>query len=158
MEDNEEHNTKWKPIEIMMLITLVLSLFLEFFVFSLGDIPGSLILRLELSGLLLFAGLSIILLARYSLSKSKQLTVHGEPSKALVTTGIFKYSRNPIYASILISLVGAGLIFNNIWVIVLIIPLGLAIHRILILPEEVNLVKKFGDEYLHYMNRVRRWL
>ncbi len=158
MEQNSVNHTSRKTLEIMLLITLLGSLLLEFFVFSLGNIPGSVILRIELSGLLFFIGVMIIFFAKYALRKNAQLEVSGAVSNTLVTRGIFKYSRNPIYLSIMIMLAGTGLIFNNIWIIVLIFPLGMAIYRILILPEEIKLTAQFGNEYIHYMNSVRRWL
>lgn len=158
MEQNSVNHTRWKTLEILLLMTLLLSLVLEFFVFSLGDIPGSVILRIELSGLLFFIGIIILFFAKYSLRKNTVRAVSDNASNALVTGGIFKYSRNPIYLSMMIMLAGAGLIFNNLWIIILIFPLSMAIYRMLILSEEIRLTAQFGNEYIHYMKSVRRWL
>jgi protein-S-isoprenylcysteine O-methyltransferase Ste14 len=76
----------------------------------------------------------------------------------IVTTGPFRISRNPMYVTLVTSYVGAVLAFHLAWGGVLLVPLFLALHFGVILPEERHLEAKFGDEYRAYRRRVRRWL
>lgn len=79
-------------------------------------------------------------------------------SQNIVDTGLYRYTRNPMYLGMLFSLVGIAIWFGSVSVL-----LGLPLFVLLIttqqiIPEEQTLTKKFGQEYLDFKNRVRRWL
>lgn len=78
--------------------------------------------------------------------------------KGLVTSGAFRYSRNPGYVAALVSCVGLAVLFANPWVIVCLIPATVLVHYRVVLREEAILERAFGAEYLQYKQRVRRWL
>ncbi len=81
-----------------------------------------------------------------------------KPSTALVTAGPYRFTRNPMYVSLVFLHVGLGLWFNVFWALVL-LPVAIVIVRYYIIAgEERYLERKFGDEYLRYKARVRRWL
>ncbi len=80
-----------------------------------------------------------------------------EPS-ALVETGPYRFSRNPIYIADLLILAGWCLAIGTILGLALLAPFGLLLHRRFILPEEATLVRHLGQPYLDYRARVRRWL
>jgi protein-S-isoprenylcysteine O-methyltransferase Ste14 len=63
-----------------------------------------------------------------------------------------------MYLGVVLAMPGIGCAFNNLWFLVLTIPLIAAFHFYMIRPEELYLLEKFGDEYKEYMQRVRRWL
>lgn len=77
---------------------------------------------------------------------------------AIVDTGLFRFSRNPIYITLAIFQTALGLVFNNMWVLLMIIPALIVIHYVVVLGEEVYLEAKFGGAYLDYKSRVRRWI
>lgn len=78
--------------------------------------------------------------------------------RALVTTGPFRISRNPIYLALLLVLVAIGMVFNSLWFIFL-VPLLIVLLSTLVIPrEERALSNGFGIEYGDYRRRVRRWL
>jgi protein-S-isoprenylcysteine O-methyltransferase Ste14 len=80
------------------------------------------------------------------------------PTTCVVTTGVYRLTRNPIYVGYLCILIGIPLIFGNIWGLVL-GPLQVFLfNRLIIAREEAYLTGKFGQEYLDYKSRVRRWL
>jgi protein-S-isoprenylcysteine O-methyltransferase Ste14 len=80
------------------------------------------------------------------------------PSTAIVTTGPYRWSRNPIYLALTAVSVGLGLWANSAWMLGLLLP-TLVIMRIGVIgPEERYLEAKFGDAYRAYKARVRRWL
>ena len=81
-----------------------------------------------------------------------------EPVSGLVTTGPFRYSRNPMYLSLLVMQLGAGIWLNNVWVVMLLAPVTAWVRWWAIAREERYLHGKFGQAYLAYQAKVRRWL
>jgi protein-S-isoprenylcysteine O-methyltransferase Ste14 len=76
---------------------------------------------------------------------------------AIVTDGLFRFSRNPIYVSDTLLYVGLSLALNAWWALAL-TPALIWIMRVgVIAREEEYLERKFGDEYLRYKRQVRRW-
>ena len=73
------------------------------------------------------------------------------PTTALVTDGIYRRTRNPLY-------LGLGIAAGSIWAIVLVVPLLWIINTGVITREESYLERKFGDAYRAYKARVRRWV
>jgi protein-S-isoprenylcysteine O-methyltransferase Ste14 len=80
------------------------------------------------------------------------------PSTAVVTDGPYRFSRNPIYVALTALSVGISLWANSAWMLGLLIPTLVIMNIGVIEREERYLVAKFGDEYLAYKARVRRWL
>lgn len=80
------------------------------------------------------------------------------PATALVTTGPYRLTRNPIYLGMTCAYLGAGLIAGSLWIVVLVIPVLGIIHFGVVLREEEYLSGKFGDRYQEYVRRVRRRL
>jgi protein-S-isoprenylcysteine O-methyltransferase Ste14 len=77
---------------------------------------------------------------------------------AIVASGPYGYTRNPMYLSLLVFYVGGILAFRLPWATVLLVPVFLALHFGVILPEETHLQAVFGEPYRLYRQRVRRWL
>ncbi len=80
------------------------------------------------------------------------------PTSRLVTSGPFRFSRNPIYLTYVLFVAGMGLFLGNIWMLLLLIPTVIIAHYGVILREERYLSRRFGAPYVDYMRRVRRWL
>ena len=76
----------------------------------------------------------------------------------IVNDGPFRYTRNPMYLSLLPFYVGGALLFQLPWAWVLLLPVFLGLHFGVIVPEEKYLESKFGETYVRYKERVRRWL
>jgi protein-S-isoprenylcysteine O-methyltransferase Ste14 len=81
-----------------------------------------------------------------------------EGGSALVTSGPFRFSRNPMYLGILIWLIGFAILLGSLVVFVLPVIIFLLAQFILIPIEEKRMEQVFGKEYLDYKSRVRRWL
>jgi len=80
------------------------------------------------------------------------------PDTALITTGPYRYTRNPLYIGLSLIQLAAACWLNNLW-IMLLLPLSIAvITQYAIAREERYLEKLFGQDYLDYKARVRRWL
>ena len=103
-------------------------------------------------------GLLLILIAVWQF---KQASTHIEPWKPtqhLVTSGIFGFSRNPIYLALGLIIMGTGILVNMLWMCLSVAPSLLSVYLYVIKREEAYLEAKFGEEYLRYKRSVRRWL
>lgn len=81
-----------------------------------------------------------------------------KPAKALVTSGVYRYTRNPIYLGFVLMLIGFPLTLGNYWGIILVLPLVTFMRDMVIKYEEAYLEKEFKNEFTDYCSRVRRWL
>lgn len=83
-----------------------------------------------------------------------------EPGKAseLVSIGIYRYSRNPMYLGILLVLSGIALYFGALSSVLVIAAFVGFISKYQIVPEEMALQDKFAESYAQYSQKVRRWL
>jgi protein-S-isoprenylcysteine O-methyltransferase Ste14 len=104
-----------------------------------------------------YIGLIIFLLALVSFGKSWRIGIDENNSNDLITTGIFKYSRNPIFLFMDIYFIGIMLIYPNIVFIIMAIGTVIGIH-FQILREEKFLLNKFGEKYIEYKNKTRRYI
>ena len=80
------------------------------------------------------------------------------PTTAIVTSGPFRFSRNPLYMALTLLFLGLTLALNTWWGIVVLVPLLIVMHRGVILREERYLEAKFGETYRQYCSKVRRYL
>jgi protein-S-isoprenylcysteine O-methyltransferase Ste14 len=80
-----------------------------------------------------------------------------EPSLAVVCSGPFAYTRNPMYVGMALYVFGVALWANSPWIFLMLIPAILVIRYGVIKREEAYLETKFGEEYRSYKQRVRRW-
>ena len=80
-----------------------------------------------------------------------------DPTKKLVIKGLYKFSRNPMYIGVLMILIGEAIFFqpNSLWIYTLFI--FFMFHLFVLLVEEPRLLRDFGEEYLQYCQKVRRW-
>ncbi|MBA5763011.1 isoprenylcysteine carboxylmethyltransferase family protein [Vibrio sp. 404] len=106
-----------------------------------------------LSGVIGVAGVN-----EFRKAKTTVNPVKVDSASTVVDSGIFAYSRNPMYLALLILLVGIGYWQQNI--ICLLLPIGFVLYmnRFQIAPEERALEALFGVQYIDYKNRVRRWI
>ena len=80
------------------------------------------------------------------------------PTGAIVVGGPFRLTRNPIYLSMILLQIGAGVWTKSVWFFVLAAISVALLTWGVIVREERYLGRKFGDEYLSYASRVRRWI
>ena len=121
---------------------------------NIGDAGGTLIA----GSVLMVAVLVIIIIAALSFRRVKTHLEPWKPTSTIVTSGIFSVSRNPIYLALCFANIGIGLILNSWWVLLSFIPAAILVYLFAIRLEERYLQRKFGEEYLAYKARVRRWL
>jgi protein-S-isoprenylcysteine O-methyltransferase Ste14 len=103
-------------------------------------------------------GLALILYMAASFRKNETTIIpDGQPSK-LIDTGLFAYSRNPIYVAMALLLTGSGLASGHIGSLIIVPIFILSVQIVWIRKEEKNLEAEFGQIYRNYKAKVRRWL
>ncbi len=90
--------------------------------------------------------------------RSKTTIVPIRPAEALVLSGPYRYTRNPMYVSLALLTIACGLLLATWWPVVLLLPTLVIVQLFVILPEERYLRRRFGTAYEAYTRRVRRWL
>jgi len=81
-----------------------------------------------------------------------------KPITSFVTSGIYRYTRNPIYLGFVFILIGFSLNMGTYWGVILAWPLITFLNNLVIKNEENYLEKRFKKQYADYQSRVRRWL
>jgi protein-S-isoprenylcysteine O-methyltransferase Ste14 len=80
-----------------------------------------------------------------------------KPTTAIATDGPYRFTRNPIYLGMFLGLTGLAIGFNSLWILVAMVPFYFVIRHGVVAREEAYLERKFGEVYLGYKSRVRRW-
>jgi protein-S-isoprenylcysteine O-methyltransferase Ste14 len=93
-----------------------------------------------------------------TMKRAQTAIAPAKPATAIVSDGVFRLSRNPLYLSLTLLYIAISLICNALWALLLLLPLLVVVQIGVIQREEVYLERKFGDEYLRYKTQVRRWL
>lgn len=89
--------------------------------------------------------------------RARTTLVPNKPATAIVTEGPYRWTRNPMYVSLVLLYVAAALAVNNWWSLAFLPIVALVIDRAVIAREERYLAAAFPEEYAAYRQRVRRW-
>lgn len=158
MSTNAAHNSYWRTSDVVFGGPFLVALLLQWLV-PLSLPRGSFGPAFIAGGAILVAlGVVLIVQARRELSRRGQPTDPGRPTSRVVTTGVFSFSRNPLYLGVICFLVGVALAIDLPWVLILLLPSIVACHVVLIAPEERYLSDRLGDEYREYARTVNRWV
>jgi protein-S-isoprenylcysteine O-methyltransferase Ste14 len=106
---------------------------------------------------LMVVGFLIPLLGAWEMMRVRTSFHPGAKASALVTSGIYRRTRNPMYLSFLFLMVGLGLALPNPWLILLAPVLLIYMQERVIKREEAYLSARFPAEYAEYRSKVRRW-
>ena len=107
---------------------------------------------------ILILGTIVTVLGFKMFTTDKQSPSVHEPTVAVYQSGIYAYSRNPIYLGVLLWMMAGALFFDKVWIMIMVLPLILWMNKVVIEKEEAYLEEKFGDSYLDYKKKVRRWI
>lgn len=120
--------------------------------------PVSLPYAIEAGALLVATGLLVMLLAVLQMLRWRTTVIPGRDPRHLLTHGLFRLSRNPIYLADMIVLAGLY-VYWGAWVALpLVFVFIYMITNRFILPEEARLQYLFGEQYSDYKNHTRRWI
>jgi protein-S-isoprenylcysteine O-methyltransferase Ste14 len=111
-----------------------------------------------LAGSLILIGVALVAAGIGNFSRAATPVPTNQPTRALVTTGIHGWTRNPIYLGLFLVYAGIGVAARSPWALVLTLPLAITIRYGVVAREEAYLERRFGDAYRDYKARVRRWL
>jgi protein-S-isoprenylcysteine O-methyltransferase Ste14 len=115
-------------------------------------------LAVPLGILIIFVAAAIGLWAvREMVTASTPLDVR-KRSTRIVTSGVFQQSRNPIYLGMVLLCTGIAFLVDSLWLLGLVPLFAAILQKGVIEPEEAYLERNFGEEYLRYKARVRRWI
>jgi protein-S-isoprenylcysteine O-methyltransferase Ste14 len=122
------------------------------------DVPG--FIRVVIAAAFALAGFGIGIAGVIAFRRAKTTVNPMKPltASALVTTGVYKLSRNPIYVGDLCILVAWALYLSNVYTLIGPVIFVIYINRFQIAPEERALAALFGATYADYQSAVRRWL
>ena len=102
--------------------------------------------------------LALVLISARELQRAGTSPFHHHPTTKIFSRGLYGMSRNPIYAAMTLGCVGVAITADRVWILAATVVAVLVIDRMVIAREEAFLTAKFGDEYLAYKARVRRWI
>jgi protein-S-isoprenylcysteine O-methyltransferase Ste14 len=121
-------------------------------------VPGGNLVRWTVASCLILIGLGLAAAGIRNFSRSATPVPTNEPTRALVTTGIHGWTRNPIYLGLFLVYGGIGIAAHSPWILVLTLPLAITIRYGVVAREEAYLERRFRDAYRDYKAHVRRWL
>jgi len=111
-----------------------------------------------LGGAVFVLGVALAVWAATTFRRAGTRVEPNRPTTAIVTTGPFRFSRNPIYLGMQLGQIGLAVAFDSLWLLATLVPFFLVLRYGVVAREEVYLDRKFGDTYRGYAARVRRWL
>jgi protein-S-isoprenylcysteine O-methyltransferase Ste14 len=109
-------------------------------------------------GTALFAlGLALLVWSVQTMRRAGTRFETDRPSTRIVTGGPYGFVRNPIYIGMFLALIALAIGFDSLWPLVALAPFYLVIRYGVVAREEAYLERKFGDTYVDYKAKVRRW-
>ena len=157
MENKKDSPGVYIPPPLFYVLTFLVAVFIQkkipiddsLFHLQITKITGILFLVISLFFL-------VTSLIKFFQSKNTLILI--KPASSLQTNGIYSISRNPMYVGLAIVYLGITCLIGNWWNIILFPLLLLVIKEYVIKKEEKYLERAFGEKYLDYKSRVRRWL
>jgi len=157
MNNNKDHAGVYLPPPLIYIAIFLLAILIQNlvplnkdFFYSSGATTIGLMLML--------AGVVFNFPALRQFVKSKNTLVTVKPAHSLQTTGIYSVSRNPMYVSLLLFYAGLSFLIGNWWNLILSPLLVWVVQSYVIKREEKYLERRFGQAYLDYKSKVRRWI
>lgn len=145
----------WPPM--VYIGTLIAGTIIDHFSWWKLEIPLPHFLERMVAGLALVIGFGIMMTA---IGLFKKAGTESEPWKrvsALVTDGVYRWTRNPMYLGMTLIYLGFAIYMDSLITLLLIVPVTFWITRNVIEKEEAFMTARFGTEYMAYRERVGRW-
>ena len=151
---NKGPSVKGNPLRISVYLLVPCYLFGEFI---LPKYP--LLYILNLLGIVGLIASVLFFFSGFNIFKSYEENPRPKSiAKRLIKTGIFAYTRNPIYIAFVLFHFSMFLTFENVMYLISSVGIAIWIHSYVIKAEEEYLLKEFSDEYQRYINSVQRWI
>ena len=151
---NDGPNVKGNPLRIAVGLLVVSYIVGEFLI---PKYPT--IYFIKLIGILGLIGSLGIFFSGFNIFKTyDENPVPTSSTNKIIKTGIFAYTRNPIYLSFVIFLLSMFFVFENVMYFLSAVAMAVWLHNYVIKEEEKFLIEKFPDEFDRYMATVKRWI
>jgi protein-S-isoprenylcysteine O-methyltransferase Ste14 len=118
-----------------------------------GDVPAG-----WLGATVFVLALALFAWAIVTMTRAGTNVPTNQPTTTIVERGPYRFTRNPIYLGMFLGLIALAIAFDNLWLLLMLVPFALVIRYGVVAREEAYLDRKFGDRYRGYRSRVRRWL
>jgi protein-S-isoprenylcysteine O-methyltransferase Ste14 len=143
---------------LLFLAALLLGFVLDHLLSLHFPAPSVDLIHRIIPGVPILIGLALFAAGIRDFLRAKTPVPTNQPTRTLVTTGIHRWTRNPIYLGMFLLYVGIGIAVRSPSILMLTLPLAIAIRYGVVAREEVYLEHRFGDAYRDYKARVHRWL
>lgn len=120
--------------------------------------PISVNLQVVIGAFLTAGGIWLAATARRLFEREGTNVIPTQPALKIVTSGPYRFTRNPMYLGMILVLLGISLILSLEWGVILTPVLWLTLDRLIVVREEAYLRRKFGPTYEALLTRTRRWL
>ena len=137
---------------VILLVSIVLQIILLF------SFPISVDLSSLLGLILILSGISLVFVSFRFMRKMKTTFIPDGTPEVLISSGPFKFSRNPIYLGMLTILVGVAFLMSSLSAIIIAFVFGTIINFTWIAHEEKKLHELFSEDWENYSSKVRRWI
>jgi protein-S-isoprenylcysteine O-methyltransferase Ste14 len=118
-----------------------------------ASVPGAWV-----GGVIFAAGFALAIWAIATIHKAGTRVETNKPTTTIVAHGPYRATRNPIYIGMLLGQTGLAIGLDSVWLLAMLVPFYLVIRYGVIAREETYLERRFGNVYLSYKTRTRRWL
>jgi len=146
------------PPPLIYLIALAAGVAVNYSDAALPLLPETPLVRAVVGSALVMLGIGAIIMSFRDFRRTNQDPKPWEPTPEIIDTGIYSRSRNPMYVGMALLQTGIGILLANLWIVAL-VPVSLALNYVIaVRPEETYLEGLFGEPYLAYKRRVRRWI
>ena len=143
------------PAPILTIFHLIIAILLR----RLLPLPIAVPVFIQWLGLGLSAlGFVLGVLALNEFRRTRAAQTAKRAGTGIISTGIYQYTRNPVYLGFVFMLIGMTLSMGTYWGVILAWPLVIFMNNLVIKPEEISLEKRFKSQYIDYKSKVRRWL
>jgi protein-S-isoprenylcysteine O-methyltransferase Ste14 len=158
MMQDAAHHSILRTSDFIALIAISLGALVEYLLLWHWSLPLALWVRAVVGTLVVGLGVVLISSTKSALRAIDQVSEPGKPTTKITTSGVFSRSRNPSYLGVALLIFGLGVAFNFVaWVFASALAV-IAMHYLLVMPEERYLLARFPVEYGEYMRSVRRWI
>ena len=157
METRDTSNPVIRP-PLLFLGALAAGLVADRWIVPLDFISVRWWIRQCIGGLLILLGMGVVVDCARRFRRAGTNVEASRPTTAIVNSGLYRYSRNPIYLGLSTIHLGVAVADNNGWLPILLVPVLAVLRFGVVAREELYLERKFGPQYIAYKARVRRWL
>jgi protein-S-isoprenylcysteine O-methyltransferase Ste14 len=159
--DSTDNNTDNAAVRLPPPVPYLVAVFAGWALNSvLLALPLSLPTPLRIAGAASFIllGLTAVVFAGMHFKQTGQDPNPWKPTTEIISAGIYRFTRNPMYFGLALIQIGLAIAMANLWVLVLLPAVLVAVYAAAIRYEEAYLERKFGETYLDYKRSVRRWI